>query len=89
MFQAVSKYPSCENDIAFWIPDSFSSNDFYDLVGSLVGDLAERVELIDVFTHPQHGHTSHCYRITYRHFEKTFTQDEVNSLHQQVETLAI
>ncbi|CAL1528053.1 unnamed protein product [Lymnaea stagnalis] len=87
-YKAVSKYPQCANDISFWIPDSFTSNDFYDIVRSVGGDLVEQVKLIDEFKHPKTGRSSHCYRIVYRHMEKTLTQEEANEVHQLIEAAA-
>ncbi|CAG5129807.1 unnamed protein product [Candidula unifasciata] len=87
-YKPVSKHPQCVNDISFWIPESFSSNDFYDLVRSVAGDLVEQVTLIDEFVHPKTGRGSHCYRLVYRHMEKALTQEEVNSIHQQIEASA-
>lgn len=31
-FRPYSKYPSCYKDIAFWIPENFSENDFHAVV---------------------------------------------------------
>ena len=38
------------NDISFWVPDDFCSNDLYDVIRSLNTDLVENVTLIDEFT---------------------------------------
>ena len=91
-FKAVSKFPSCTNDLSFWIPENseelFSENDFYDLVRSVGGDLVEQVKLFDSFYHPKKKRSSQSYRITYRHMDRTLTQGEVNDLHQQVQKAA-
>lgn len=47
-YKPVSLYPQCTNDISFWLPDnvtidSFVSNDFYDLVRDIGGDIIEQV----------------------------------------------
>lgn len=54
--QPLSKYPPLVNDISFWLPEnreSFTENDFYDVVRSIGGDLVEKVSLVDEFTHPK------------------------------------
>ncbi|XP_077982901.1 phenylalanine--tRNA ligase, mitochondrial-like [Glandiceps talaboti] len=83
-FQPFSKYPLLRNDISFWCPSGYQPNDFYDIVRSVGGDLVEQVTLIDEFVHPKTQRLSHCYRIDYRHMEKTLTKTEVSTIHWKI-----
>ncbi|KAK5648249.1 hypothetical protein RI129_003141 [Pyrocoelia pectoralis] len=94
IYKPISQHPQCIHDISFWLPEdktdslSFCSNDFYDLVRNVAGDLVEQVLLVDQFTHPKSGKKSLCYRIIYRHMERTLTNAEVNEVHQLIECAA-
>lgn len=46
---------------------------------------AHRLSLLSSRTH----RTSHCYRITYRHMERTLSQREVGGIHQAVQEAAV
>ncbi|KAJ8870394.1 hypothetical protein PR048_029415 [Dryococelus australis] len=47
LYEPVSIYPQCPNDISFWLPQdqTYSPNDFYDLARSVGGDIIEQVML--------------------------------------------
>ena len=64
MYKAVSQYPQCANDLSFWLPaelkiDDFSSNDFYEIVREVGGDIVEHVS--------EFNFNSNCFHI-YIHF---------------------
>ena len=89
-FEAYSKFPPVFKDIAFWTDNgaadndvekkNFVQNDFFDLIRSVAGDLVEKIELIDSFTHPKTGRTSKCYRISYRSMDRSLTNEEIDEL---------
>uniref|UniRef100_A0A0K8TI82 Phenylalanine--tRNA ligase, mitochondrial n=1 Tax=Lygus hesperus TaxID=30085 RepID=A0A0K8TI82_LYGHE len=84
-YKPVSIYPQCYNDISFWLPeDGFETNDFYELARETAGDLLEQVTIQDDFTHPKTGQRSLCFRLTYRHLERTLTKEEVNKVHETI-----
>ena len=85
-FVPYSKYPACYKDVTFWLPSdgAFHENDLFAAVREAAGDLVERVELLDSFTHPKTGRTSHCYRVLYRHMDRNLTNEEVDALQANV-----
>lgn len=89
VFQPVSQYPQCINDISFWLPEDYEENDFYALVRDIGGNIIEQVYIIDDYFHPKKKQRSHCYRIVYRHLEKTLSQKEVNDIHLQIEAAVV
>jgi phenylalanyl-tRNA synthetase alpha chain len=84
-------YPQCPFDISFWLPDNgeFNSNDFFDLVREVGGDLVEQVKLIDEFENTKKKKKSHCYKIVYRSPDKTMTTEEANAVHKRIEAKAV
>jgi phenylalanyl-tRNA synthetase alpha chain len=77
-FKPYSKYPACYKDITFFINDEFNENDFMEVVRSVAGDLVEDVKCVDTFTNKKTNKTSKCFRILYRHMDKTVTNEEIN-----------
>jgi phenylalanyl-tRNA synthetase alpha chain len=79
-FKPFSKYPPCEKDISFWIPEGFEENDFFEVARSTAGELVEEINCFDKFTNPKTNRTSHAYRVTYRSLERTLDNEEINKL---------
>jgi len=79
-FKPYSKYPPVFKDVAFWIPDSYQENDFFELARGVAGDLVEQIAEIDSFQHPKTLKTSKCYRVTYRSMDRSLTDLEINAI---------
>lgn len=87
-YKEVSKFPPVVRDISFVVPKSFVPNDYFDLIRAVGGDMVENVELIDKYENDQkfgEDKMSYTYRVTYRHLERTLTNDEVNAIHAKLE----
>jgi phenylalanyl-tRNA synthetase alpha chain len=83
-FKEYSKYPICFKDISFWTSNLFSENNFCEIIRSIGKDLIEDVSLLDDFTHPTTKQKSLCYRITYRSNDRTLTNEEINTIQEEV-----
>lgn len=89
-YSEVSKYPSIVRDISFVVPKEVVPNRFYEIVREVGGNLVEEVKLIDEYENEAKlgvGKKSYTFRTTYRSFERTLTNEEVNDIHHRVEEL--
>jgi len=87
-YKEVSKFPPVVRDISFVVSDKFIPNDYFDLIREIGGEMVENVELIDKYENTEKfgaGKLSYTYRITYRHLERTLTNEEINTIHQKLE----
>ena len=81
----VSKYPPTRRDISFVLERARSLNDFYEIVrqhGTRGGEsIVEEVEHVDRYENVEKfgaDRVSHTFRIVYRSFVRTLTNDEIN-----------
>jgi len=86
-FQPYSRYPPIWHDISFWIADGFHENQFHELVRECGGELVEDVRSSDEFTHPKTGRTSHTYRLTFRHMDRSLTNSEIDVVMDEIRKL--
>lgn len=76
--QPLPKFPSVSRDISMFIPAELTNQAILELVKKIGGDLVEDVFPFDKFL------DSVAYRIIYRRPERTLTEQEVNTKHQEV-----
>jgi phenylalanyl-tRNA synthetase alpha chain len=87
-FQPFSRFTALYNDISLWVPADFQPNDFFDLVRNEGGEIVENVDLVDEYKCEKTDRHSKTYRLTFRHFEKVLTQEEVTSIRANIEDTA-
>jgi phenylalanyl-tRNA synthetase alpha chain len=88
VFKEVSKFPPVVRDISFVVPKTFIPNDYFDLIREVGGEMVENVALIDKYENDEKfgaDKMSYTYRVTYRHLERTLTNEEVNAVHAKLE----
>ena len=83
-FKPYSNQPVCYKDIAFWIPDDYDFNRFCEVARNLGSNLIESIDEIDTFE--KDGKTSKCYRISYRDWSRSLTNEEINELQDKIRT---
>jgi len=86
-FKDVSKYPSTLRDISFIIDKDVSLNNYYEIVRECAGNLIEEVQLLDTYTNAKKfgdDKVSYTFRIIYRSFERTLTNEEVNAIQDKI-----
>ncbi len=86
-YKEVSKYPAISRDISFIIDKDINLNNYYEIVRDFANDLIEEVKLLDEYE--QGGKfgedkKSYTFRIIYRSFERTLTNEEINKIQEKI-----
>jgi phenylalanyl-tRNA synthetase alpha chain len=85
--------PTYQREVVFVVPQNIKTlafqYQFYELVRVSAEDVVQKVELIDQFQHPRSKIPIQRYRITYKSWEKTLSEIEVNDHHSAIEELAV
>jgi len=87
-YQEVSKFPPVLRDISFIVLKNFIPNDYFDLIREVGESMVENVELLDKYENAEKfgpEKLSYTFRITYRHLDRTLTNEEVNKVHAELE----
>ncbi|HEY9603917.1 MAG TPA: phenylalanine--tRNA ligase subunit beta [Allocoleopsis sp.] len=85
-FQSYSTYPASDRDIAFFAPVKVSVSEIQRVTQQAAGTLLESVQVFDEYrgeSVPQ-GQRSLAFRLIYRASDRTLTDGEVESAHQNV-----
>ena len=86
-YKEVSKYPSTYRDISFIIDKSMNLNNYYEIVRDFAEDLIEEVKLLDEYEDEEKfgsDKKSYTFRIIYRSFERTLTNEEINKIQEKI-----
>lgn len=81
-----SSYPASDRDIAFFAPTKVSVAEIERVMAKAAGTLLESVELFDQYLgeNVPEGQRSLAFRLIYRAGDRTLTEEDIESVHQQV-----
>lgn len=86
-YKEISKYPATSRDISFIIDESINLNNYYEIVRDFADDLIEEVKLLDEYKDENKfgkNKKSYTFRIVYRSFERTLTNEEINKIQEKI-----
>lgn len=86
-YKEVSKYPATFRDISFIIDKNINLNNYYEIVRDFADDLIEEVKLLDEYENEEKfgkDKKSYTFRIVYRSFERTLTNEEINKIQEKI-----
>lgn len=81
-YKTISSYPFITRDIAMWVSDNSSWESINALCDKVRNPLVTRIDLFDTFSKEIEGikKTSYAFRLVFQSYEKTLTDDEVNTM---------
>jgi len=85
-FRQLPKFPAVRRDISIVLDKNTESRDIINLVLGMGASLVEEIEVFDIYDRPPvpEGKKSIAYSITYRHNDRTLTDEEVDNLHSSI-----
>ncbi|MCL6588359.1 MAG: phenylalanine--tRNA ligase subunit beta [Firmicutes bacterium] len=86
VFEPLPKFPAVERDLALVLPVQIPARKIMDRIREIAGNLAERVELFDVYQGNQvpEGMRSLAFSLSYRSKDRTLNDDEVNRIQERL-----
>jgi phenylalanyl-tRNA synthetase beta chain len=85
-YQSLPRYPAVSRDIAVVVGEAIPAGDLLANVRETAGSLLESIRVFDIYTGERLGENrkSVALSLTYRHSERTLTDEEVTELHGRV-----
>ena len=86
VFSPLPKYPSTSRDIALVVDETMTVGEIEKVIKGAGGKILREVKLFDVYRGPQVGENkkSVAFALTYRHDEKTLTEEDVANVHNKI-----
>ena len=80
-FEGIAKFPAVTRDISMVVPKGVLAGDIEKMIRQRGGKILENIKLFDLYEGDQvkAGHKSIAYSLSFRHKEKTLSDDEVNA----------
>ncbi|MFW9332240.1 phenylalanine--tRNA ligase subunit beta [Paenibacillus polymyxa] len=87
-FRELARFPSVERDIALVVNKDVEAGELLRVIHAAGGELLQDARVFDVFTGSKLGEDkkSVAISLTYRHWEHTLTDEEINAAHSPVVT---
>lgn len=85
-FTPIPRYPAVSMDMAVVVDEPVSAREVHDFIESCESDLIEQVKLFDIYRGKPlaGGKKSMAFQITYRHLERTLTEQEAKKVHDSI-----
>ena len=85
-YKKLPDQPASRRDIALVVSKNVTNAQLEQAIQQAGGDILENVQLFDLYSGKpiEEGQVSLAYALTYRHPERTLTDDEINSAHQKI-----
>jgi len=86
-YEEISKFPMTYRDISFIVTKDTNLNNYYEIVRDYAENLIEEVSLLDKYENDEKlgkDKISYTFRIVYRSFERTLTNEEINKIQEKI-----
>ncbi|OPJ55178.1 phenylalanine--tRNA ligase subunit beta [Alkalithermobacter paradoxus] len=86
VYKSLPKYPASSRDIAVVVKDEIFVKEIEDIIKNNSNGIIESFKLFDIYKGNQieKGYKSVAYSITYRSEDKTLTDEEINTVHENI-----